>query len=236
MSDYLPLCAFRQALLPAECRACAWWQTTGSFDHDPEAASEKRRRWMTSLENTWGSVGLLLEGSTASSDRRGPDGSHARGGDGSGPRIVASISFAPSTVVPRLHELPFGPLPSGSGFLFCLWVEDGGGRFAGRRVLHKALGHLKDRGVEEAFAVAGADDGADLDDHVDGAGECRFFSAAFLAANGFQEVREGGGLVLMKADLRGLLSLIGQVETAVRRVLNHEPAPSPAAWSRRGMS
>ena len=63
---------------------------------------------------------------------------------------------------------------------------------------------------------------------------CGLFSADFLAANGFEPVMESGELVLMRVDLRGLLSLIGQVETAVRRVMRHEPTPSPAAWTHRG--
>jgi hypothetical protein len=62
-------------------------------------------------------------------------------------------------------------------------------------------------------------------------GDCRFFSTELLAANGFAEVARNGHLCLMRVDNRGLVSLVGQVETAVRRVFAKEPAPSPAAWA-----
>jgi hypothetical protein len=207
---YLPLCAFRQGLLPTACRSCAWWQTTGNGHSTPEAAAAKRQQWMATLERSWGSTGLLVEN-----------------GGGSDPAIVASINFAPAAAVPRLHALSLGPFPPGSALLFCLRLEEGQTQPQAKRLLHKALRHLKDRDVEEVYAVASYSGGTQ-----DG-NSCEFFSVEFLSANGFEQVMGNGRLHLMRVDLRGLLSLIEQLEATVRRVLRIEPTPSPAAWTSR---
>jgi hypothetical protein len=39
------------------------------------------------------------------------------------------------------------------------------------------------------------------------------------------------GLTLMRVDLRGLLAVIGQVQTAFRQAFGEGSAPSPEAWS-----
>lgn len=213
MPEYLPLSALRQELLPAPCRSCAWWQTVGNRRCSDRDATEIRRRWMANLEATWGPSGLLL------------------GGDGtaeSAPAIVASINFAPVTAVPRVYELPVGALPGASALLFCLMVADGQPNVQAKRAIQKALAHLKTRGVEEVYALAQT--ARDPDERP----ACRFFPVDLLAAHGFQEVMQSGGLVLMRTDLRGLLALVDRLETAVTRLLHKEPAPSPAAWTQRG--
>lgn len=212
MSEYLPLCAFRQGLLPIPCRSCVWWQTIGSQRCSAQDAVEKRHRWMAHLETSWGTSGFLLSDATG-----GPT-----------PTVHASISFAPIAAVPRLRELPFGPLPEAAALLFCLTLADGQPRSQAKRVLQKAMAHLKSRGMEEVYALAESD--GDRDDP----GACRFFSVDLLVANGFAEVTKSGELVLMRADLRGLLSLVDRLETVVRRMLHNEPTPSPAAWTHRG--
>jgi hypothetical protein len=214
MPDYLPLSAFRQGLLPAPCRSCTWWQSVGSQRYSNRTATDKRRLWMAGVEATWGTSGLLLE--------------TGGGAAGAAPVIAASINFAPVTALPRLHELPVGPLPEEATLLFCLTVADDQPHSQAKRVVQKALGHLKTRGVEEAYALARSI--GDPDDPS----ACRFFPVDLLAANGFQEVMEHGGLVLMRVDLRGLLALVDRLETAVTRLLHNEPAPSPAAWTQRG--
>ncbi len=236
MPDYLPLSAFRQGLLPAACLSCAWWQTTGNAPIAPQVAAAKRRRWMASLEDTWGITGVLLEGSASAEHPSSPgtqNGSQTP--DASAPVIVASISFAPAAAVPRLRELPFGSLPDGSVLLFCLKVHEGQAPSQGKRVLHKALAQLKARGVQEVYALADPNGGAESqgseDEHP-----CRVFSAGFLSANGFDQIAEDCGLVLMRVDLRGLLSLLSEVRAKARRVLRQEPTPSPAAWIHRESS
>jgi len=224
MSDYLPLCAFRQGLLPPSCRTCAWWQTTGHTDLPPQVAAEKRRQWMTGIESTWGHPGLLLE-SAAPGD--------AMAGCGA-PVVVGSISYAPAAAVPRLRGLPFDSLAEGSALLFCLWLDEDQPRMQGKRLLQKALGQLKTRGITDAFAVAGSpDDLRRNHDHSWRPCPHQLFSEELLEANGFVPVAMNGGLVLMRADLRGLLSIIGQVETVLRRAIR-QPTPSPAAWTTRG--
>ena len=222
MPDYLPLCVFRQELLPVACRSCAWWQTTGSSPKSPELAGDRRRQWMTGLEPTWGSTGLLLAGNGPAPSAGTPDvGAPARV-----PNVVASISYAPAAAVPRLRDLPFAPLPVGAVLLFCLRSEGNHGQLKAKRLLHKALAQLKEREAQEVYAIASLAGSPEHTDH------CQFFSLGFLEANGFERVREDGRLFLMRADLRGLLSLITQVEALVRRVLRNDPAPSPATWTR----
>ena len=230
MPDYLPLCAFRQGLLPAACRTCAWWQTTGNERLSPEEATERRRQWMSALESTWGPTGLLLQGPD-----QAPSAAPAAGRTGGAPDpvIVASVSFAPAAAIPRLRSLPFISLPAGSAFLFCPTLAEGQPRALAKRTLHKALGELRARGVLEAYALA-TPSGETAAEVPTSGHSCGFFSLGFLAASGFQQVMENGDLVLMRVDLRGLLSLIGQVKTAVKRVLRNEPAPSPVTWTRRG--
>ncbi len=233
MPDYLPLCAFRQDLLPPVCRACAWWQIPGGGRECTVAAGEKRRQWMIAVESTWGSPGLLLERTEASArpayaSSGMPEDPDDPGGSSADLTAAASIHYAPAAAVPRLRSLPFAPPERGSVLLFCLRSEENRAGPQARRILHKALGQLKDRGAQEVYAFAGLV-GSPEDNE-----RCEFFSLHFLESNGFQPVRDNGDIYLMRADLRGLLSLINQVETAVRRVLRNDPTPSPAAWTRRG--
>lgn len=235
MPDYLPLRADRQELLPSACRSCAWWQTASGGHQCPPNAREKRREWMIAVESTWGSPGLLLErvdatvrpGSSSAEVRGSPDDPRP-----SPPDLTAAacIQYAPAAAVSRLRSLPFAPPDRGSVLLLCLRSEESQAGAQARRILHKALGQLKERGVQEVYAFAG------LLGSPEDTERCEFFSLDFLESNGFERVRDNGHIYLMRADLRGLLSLINQVESAVRRALRNEPTPSPAAWTRRGTS
>ncbi len=214
MPEYLPLGAFRQGLLPVDCRTCAWWQTSGEAVHEGTVGAGKRHEWVTELESDWGCAGLLVYESAG-----------RRGASASGEVTVsASVHFAPSSSLARFRELPFPPLPAFSALLFCLRVEEGAPRWLPKRLIRKALDELRNHGVHEVYAVAHWPEGAGEPD------DCRFFSTELLEANGFAEVTHNGHLCLMRVDNRGLVSLVDQVETAVRRVFAKEPAPSPAAW------
>jgi hypothetical protein len=217
LPDYLPLCAFRQGLLPLACRSCAWWQTTVGRP-DGDQAAEVRARWLPAVEQQWGSAGLLFyEDSARPADHR-EGGLVAR----------ASLHFAPVESVPRFRTLGFGPLPEGAALLFCLHHEGRGGRLLLRRLILRALRELRRKGVKEVYAVAGAStETADARD-------CRFFAGSLLALCGFEHVASSGPLDLMRADLRGLVHLIAQTQAALRRLLHNQPTPSPAAWSRPG--
>ncbi len=232
MSGYLPLCAFRQGLLFETCRTCAWWQTSGGralggtalgkrLSH--EQAVDSRRRWMSSLEDTWGTAGLLLESRDPLSD--GVPAARGLTDGAAVPAIFSSIHFAPTVSVPRLRDLPFGPFSEESALVFCLACAEGQTRYQAGRVLHKALGRLKERGVEEVYAVAAV--GA-VYQPLDG-DLCRFFPPDFLGVNGFEPVGENAGLILMRVDLGGLLSVLGRARTALKEMLGSDPAPSPAA-------
>ena len=216
MPEYLPLRAFRQGLLPDDCRSCAWWQTTGASDFRGTAAAGKRHEWLIDLEHDWGHVGLLVHEPAA---RRGAPGS-------ADPVISASIHFAPSSSLPRFRELPFPPLPASSALLFCFHADEDAPRWVAKRLIRKSLYELRGRGINEVFAIARRT-------HRNGEGDdCRFFAADLLAENGFEQVAGDERLCLMRVDNRGLVSLVDQVEAALRRVLAHsrQPAPSHAAW------
>jgi hypothetical protein len=217
MPQYLPLGAFRQGLLPGDCRACAWWQTSGAAAQRGDVAVHKRHEWITDLEHDWGYVGLLVHeqaGRRATAD--------------SGDYVIsASIHFAPAASLARFRELPFPPLPASSALLFCFHADEDAPRWVAKRLIRKAIYELRSRGVQEVYAVAHWPEGCG------DPGDCRFFSTELLAANGFQQVFHDGHLCLMRVDNRGLISLFGQVETAFRSVFasEQEPAPSPAAWA-----
>jgi hypothetical protein len=218
MPEYLPLGAFRQGLLPGDCSSCAWWQTTGNATHRGSAGDDRRHEWAASLEEDWGYVGLLAH---EPSGRRDAAGSAEL-------TITASIHFAPASSLARFRELPFPPLPPSSALLFCLQIGQEAPQWVTKRLIRKALYELRGRGIEEVYAVAHwPADSPDRDD-------CRFFSADLLADNGFEHVAHNGHLCLMRVDNRGLVSLLDQVESAVRRVFAKEPAPSPATWARGG--
>jgi hypothetical protein len=219
MPEYLPLSAFRQGLLPGDCHSCAWWLTAGATVHRGPEAAGRRRDWMTGLEHEWGCVGLLAHELPG---RRST-------GDPADTTVVASIHFAPVSSIPRLRELPFPPLPPLSALLFCLRTDEDVARWTTKRLVRKAIFELKRRGVSEIYAVA----------HQPGNGnaaDCRFFTAELLADNGFVEVAGDGRFSLMRVDNRDLVSLLDQVETAVRRIFvqDQEPAPSHAAWAEEG--
>ena len=216
MPEYLPLRAFRQGLLPDDCRSCSWWQTAGASEFRGTAGTGKRHEWLTDLEHDWGHVGLLVH---EPATRRGVPGS-------ADPVIFASIHFAPASALPRFRELPFPPLPASSALLFCFHADEGAPRWVAKRLIRKSLYELRGRGVDEVFAVARWTRGNGEGD------DCRFFAADLLVENGFEQAAGDDRLCLMRVDNRGLVSLVDQVEAALRRVFSHhhEPAPSPAAW------
>ena len=216
MPEYLPLRAFRQGLLPLDCRTCAWWLTAGASDCRGPVASDKRQEWLTELEHEWGHVGLLVH---EPPPRRAASGA-------ADPVITASIHFAPASSLARFRELPFPPLPPSSALLFCFHADEDAPRWVAKRLIRKSLYELRGRGVDEVFAVAQwvKENGDD----------CRFFPAELLVESGFEQVAGDGRLCLMRVDNRSLVALIDQAEMAVRRLLSHkpEPAPNPAAWVR----
>ncbi len=210
MPEYLPLCASAQDRLPGPCRCCAWWQTAGIARVSPTTAAAVRRRWTSSLEDTWGCPGLIVS----------PNGHSAT-------PSAWVIHYAPAADLPRMRDLLFTHLPSEAVILFCLHGDDLDDRRAASRLLHAALKQLKQQRLREVYALAAADDGTPPEER------CEFFSYAFLRDNGFEELRNCGDVFLMRADLRALLSVLAPLETALRRLLHQEPTPSPAAWSSR---
>jgi hypothetical protein len=214
VAGYLPLCAFRQDLLPVACRSCAWWLSSGTAPAGQGAAYAKRRQWTASLEPTWGSTGLIRSADPLATDP-------------SALSPTASIQYAPASGVPRLRDLPLGPLPPDSVLIFCLRVDGDCNRPLARRLLQKALAQLRLRGAGEVYAFGAVTGG------IDGGERCEFFPLDFLEDTGFKHVRDNSDLYLMCADLGGLATLFGRLESAVRKALGSDPAPNAAAWTRR---
>jgi hypothetical protein len=172
---------------------------------------------MAALESTWGSVGLLCLAEAATDDPAAI-------------RPLAAIHYAPVSEIPRLRDLPLGPLPADAALLFCLRVEGSRNQALAGRLLQKALAELRRRRVEKVFAYGVATGG---ETSQPGNNACGFFSVELLEDRGFQHVRDNGRLFLMRSDLGGLVAILSQIEGAVKRVLGAEPAPSPVAWSNR---
>lgn len=219
MPEYLPLCTSRVEMLPASCRACAWWQTAGIARVSPQSAATVRARWLKAVEADWGEPGLVQTGGHALVPET----------TASLPIVPrAAIHYAPAALMPRLRDLLPAVLPADAVVLFCLRFEGTPDPRQARRLLHEALQRLKSRRVREVYAVSTLEGGAPQEEH------CEFFSREFLKANGFEEHLVDHDLFLMRADLRGLLSVLAPIEAALRRLLHQEPTPSPAAWSTRG--
>jgi hypothetical protein len=212
VTGYLPLGVETGRLTPAPCRSCAWWQTTGIMRVAPQTASTIRERWLDSVESGWGSPGLVKATHTSQSPTAGPS-------------ISAAIHYAPAATLPRLYDLPLAHLPTEAVVLFCLRIDGSETPDAARRLLHEALSRLRQRRVRRLYAFAVTKDGVPHEER------CEFFPRSFLAANGFQELSCYDDVSLMRADLRGLLSVLAPFETALRRLLHNDPTPSPAAWS-----
>jgi len=220
LPDYLPLCVFRQGLLPPDCRRCAWWQTSTGRP-DPDAAVQVRGRWLPSVEEQWGAAGILLyeesQRLAASRSTSLPAGSMATRG---------SVHFAPLGSLPRFRTLGFGDLADEAGFLFCLRYEGDGAYRGPKRLVLRALAELRKRGVHEVYAVA------EPSQDSSSPRDCRFFSPSLLAACGFEHVGSSGTLYLMRADIRGLIHIAEQLRSLLKRLVHNHPTPSPAAWSR----
>jgi len=206
VADYLPLSAFRQDLLPEECRGCVWW-LADSGESSSGQHPARRHCWMAQVEADWGTTGLMLQ---RASSRSGP------------PALSAIIQFAPAAALCRLHDLPLAPIPPDAAVLMCLRSDDDCSSGDRKGLLHKALSLLKDRGALEAFAISSTLDGSADED------ACRFFALEFLEANGFAVVANYGDLRLCRVDLRGLLSRLPGVEALVKCVLRVQPSLNPA--------
>jgi hypothetical protein len=188
-----------QGLLPSPCSECLWWQTASGTEN----GLERRLAWMSNLEQSWGSVGIVgVEGRETTS----------------------AIQFAPARALPRSFRLPVGPPPDESVLLFCLRSGLRRPSFEGRQVLHRALRTLRGRGVLEAYAYARPLGSNRL------CAARNLCGLEFLLANGFQVMGGNGEVFLTRVDLRGLLPSLSEAVEALRRLRHPSAAPSPIAF------
>jgi hypothetical protein len=203
MASYVEVVAVSQGLLPSPCPHCLWWQSSAG----PVSGIERRLAWMTGLERTWGSVGMV------SSD---------------GAETVAAIQFAPVRALPRVFRLPPAPPPDDAVLLYCLRARLGRPVATAQGLLHRTLAHLRDRGVTEAFAYA-CPLGSDAV-----CGARNLTGLEFLLSSGFQVVGCDNQVFLTRVDLRGLLPSLSQAGQFWRRLRHSPAAPSPVAFRRSG--
>ena len=197
--SYAEVVAVSQGLLPAPCPDCLWWQTSAG----DVTGRERRLAWMTGLERTWGGMGMVaMEGA----------------------ETVAAIQFAPVQALPRAFSLPPGPPPDDSVLLFCLRGRLGGSAAMPRRLLHRALAHLRDRDIAEAFAYA-----RPLGDQTI-CGSRNLTGLEFLLSNGFQVVGGDGQVFLTRVELRGLIPSLSQAGQLWHRFRHPSAAPSPVTF------
>jgi len=214
VAEHLPLCAATEDLLPGPCRSCAWWQTAGIARVSPTTAATVRTRWTAALEQEWGCPGII---------RKQVD-THRQPGTSTS----WVVHYAPASRLPRLRDLLMTQMAEDAVFLFCLRGEGVTDARNASMLLHLALKRLKQQHSREAYAFAHLEGGTPWDEN------CEFFSRVFLQENGFEELHNYGDVVLMRVDLRTLLSVLAPLENALKRLLHSEPNPSPAAWSSRG--
>ena len=207
MAEFVHVVAASQGLLPDPCSTCLWWQTTtgSGATRNPEADLERRLAWMHRLEQSWGSLGMVLQEGTST---------------------LAALQFAPVAALARAAHLPAGPTPEDAVLIYCLRGRLDRSAHEPSRLLHRALAHLRRQRLTEVYAFARPLGSADL------CGLRNLCGLEFLRAHGFVIVRGGGDAFLMRLDLRGLLPSLVDAANGLRRLRPEPAAPSPATFWR----
>ncbi len=133
---------------------------------------------------------------------------------------VGYVTYAPAACVPRVPAFPTAPVPDDALLLIAARVRLGfAGQGLGRVLVHVAAKEALHRGYRaiEAFGA------------VDPASPC-VLPVGFLAAVGFQTVREHPVFPRLRLDLRTALAWRDEVEHALERILGPIRAlrPEPA--------
>jgi hypothetical protein len=205
MAEFVHVVAASQGLLPDPCPTCLWWQTTQGSDpdRDVEADTARRLTWMRQLEESWGSLGMVLQ---------------------EGPSTLAALQFAPVKALARASRLPAGPPPEDAILIYCLRGRLDRSAHEPSRLLHRTLGHLRKQRLAEVYAFARPLGSVDL------CGLRNLCGLEFLRAHGFEIVRGGGDAFLMRLDLRGLLPSLKEAASGLRWVRPEPATPSPAIF------
>jgi hypothetical protein len=201
-TSFVEVVAASQGLLPPPCSRCLWWQTAAGT----VTGLDRRLAWMSNLERTWGSVGIVAV---------------------EGEETVASVQFAPARALPRAYLLGGCPVPEEAVLLFCLRGRLSSSALHPRQVLHQAMAHLRRRGVGDAYAFA-----RPLGNEST-CGVRNLCGLEFLQANGFEVVGGDGQVFLTRVELRGLLPSLSMAGQLWRRLRGPSAAPSPVAFKSR---
>jgi GNAT superfamily N-acetyltransferase len=158
---------------PPECLESVFWELSDESMCAPEDARFHKEEWFSSTLLEWGSCGKLSVGS--------PD-------DGS----EAFAQYAPGPYFPRLADYRCGRVSDDAAYLsYCYVVGSRRGTGLGSALVRTVARDMVDRGYRAVEAIGDRD--------------CRdgwVLPAPFLAANGFQVLREDPRFPLMRLDLR----------------------------------
>lgn len=197
--------------LPQACRRCLFWECDAVRRARIEDPAAEKAAWVSEVLREWGSCGrvALIDGES-----------------------VGHAIYAPAGLVPGAAGFATSPVSADAVLLTTVWVAPqwrGGG--VGRLLIRAMARDLVDREVRavEAFGhrERSRSRGSSGDELGDGPGGCTV-PADFLAAVGFRTQRDHPVTPRMRMDLRTTLSLKGEVEAALERLVGAvRPQPKP---------
>ena len=159
--------------IPASCRGCLYWQTTGVFDErmlKPEM-EKKKLEWFNNVAKRFGSSMKIAYLDNAP---------------------VGFMQYAPPEFFPRTKEYAAGPLSEDAVFIACLYIsqKDARGKGSGTVMLRDLLAELKKKECKavETFARKSSQDNP--------SGPLRFY-----LKHGFKVEREKDDFPLVRLEL-----------------------------------
>lgn len=185
---------------PEVCKDCVWWQSRGN-------KTASKERWMDRATEEWGEWGTIYV-------------------DDNG-RLLGSLQYGPSSLFPRVVDLPAGPASDDAVLVTCLYLMADAAGWVEKSLFLAAIGESRDRGAAalEAFAYRYPEGESD---------EERFlvhrtvFPRDFLDEFGFVTLRVHGRVELCRLDLGGLAPVEEGRRAKVLRVVQDAFTPSPS--------
>lgn len=123
--------------IPAPCRYCLYWQTTGEFSEEnlKPTMEEQKRKWLSEVNNEFGDCLKIAYFNDA---------------------LAGFMQYAPAKFFPRLNEYASGPPSEDAVFISCLYIlnKELRGKGLGTTMLMNLLTEFKTKGCKavETFA------------------------------------------------------------------------------------
>lgn len=189
--------------LPKRCRRCVFWELAphladqaadfGSIELEKEA-------WLSEVLLEWGSCGRVV---------------HVGG------KPAGYVMYAPPSAVPRVAEMPTGPVSADAVLLTAMQVmPEFAGEGLGRMLAQAVVRDLTRRGVRAVEVFGSARPGT---------GPGCVVPADFLRAVGFKTVRPHPRWPRLRMDLRSAMAWKEDVEAALMQILKTVTVPMQAA-------